>query len=105
MTNETTYFVISLDSTMRLSSFTTRGPTHTESNKAHKVNQCMVRVKMMLTLFENKTVIVVVRVVCITKAAMRVLRLQKLVAVFARMSSTKKKVGSISINVPKKHAY
>ena len=80
-----TYFVISLDSTIRLSSFTTSGPTHTtkfESTGASKACE-----EGMRTLFPDERVITVVRIVGVSQTPVRVLELEELVSVLARVTS------------------
>lgn len=80
------YFVISLASTIRLSSLTTRGPIHTCVARSKKVSRDESRV--WLTFFANQTVVSVVGVVGISQSSMRVFKLEEFVAMFARMSST-----------------
>ena len=75
------YFVISLDSTILVSSFTTSGPTHTSTRVSPK--QTSHGSLIPLTLFTNETVIPVVGVVRVTQTSMRVFELEELVSVLS----------------------
>ena len=75
------YFVISLDSTILLSSFTTSGPTHTSTRVSQK--QTSHGSLIPLTLFTNETVITVVGVVRVTQTSVRVFELEELVSVLS----------------------
>lgn len=90
-TERDTHLVISLDSMIRLSSFTTRGPTHTIRIRHQSVSfgELMLatpKENAMLTLFADQTIVPVVRVVRIPQTSVGVLKLQELVPVLARMS-------------------
>jgi hypothetical protein len=78
-----TDFVISLDSMTRLSSFTTRGPIHTKKKDEWRK---LGHAEVMRTFFTNKAVVAVIRVIGVTKTAMRVLKLQELVSMFSRVA-------------------
>ena len=78
--------MISLCSTMRFSSFTTRAPTHTEDRQGQDgVTQPGV---VSRTLFADERVVPVVGVVRITESSMGVLKLEEFVAVLPRMAGT-----------------
>lgn len=81
-----TYFVISLASTIRLSSLTTRGPTHTALFKLHQSLNKGRQVDVTLTFFPDKTIIPVIGVVGITEPSMGVLEFKELVSMFAGMA-------------------
>ena len=83
----TTYLIISLCSTMRFNSFTTREPTHTdgwmnegEEGRGRPMNVCL------RTLFADERVVPVVGVVRIAKSSVRIFEFEKLVAVLARVT-------------------
>lgn len=73
------YFVISLDSTMRFSSLTTNGPTHTGDLGQHSSGTQ----NEPPTFFTDQAVIPIIRVVRISKTTMGVLKLQEFMAVFS----------------------
>ncbi len=74
-----THLVISLDSTILLSSFTTIGPIHTENLRQQQLGNDAPR----LTFFADETVVSVVGVVGISQTTMRVLEFKEFVAMFA----------------------
>jgi hypothetical protein len=81
------YLMISLCSTMRFNSFTTRGPTHTDGWMDGWMDErgwehiCDVR-----TFFADERVVSVVGIVRVAKSSMGVLEFEKLVAVLARVT-------------------
>ena len=83
------YLVISLASTIRLSSFITRGPIHTVDIHTKDNNEVSEggEKKTMLTFFTDQTVISVVWIVCITKTTMGELEFEEFVAMLAWVSS------------------
>lgn len=74
------YLVISLASTIRLSSFITRGPIHTVEviNGASEA-----RKKRGFTFFTDETVVSVVGIICVSKTTMGELELEEFVAMLA----------------------
>jgi hypothetical protein len=78
-----TYFVISLDSTILLSSLTISGPIHTGDGREEGSEGGE---EWARTLFPDQAIVAVVGVVCITKSSMTVLEFEKLVAVLSRMT-------------------
>ena len=73
-------FVISLDSTILLSSFTISGPIHTEEGDE---DEKAVEENRARTLFPNQTVVTVVGVVSITQTSMTVFEFEEFVAVLS----------------------
>ena len=73
--------MISLASTIRLSSFITRGPIHTVDIRTKVINDVSEGGrKRRLTFFTDQTVISVVGIVCVTKTTMGELELDEFVA-------------------------
>ena len=64
--------MISLASTIRLSSFITRGPIHTVDIRTKVINDVSEggEKKRRLTFFTDQTVVSVVGIVCVTKTTM-----------------------------------
>ena len=82
------YLVISLASTIRLSSFITRGPIHTVDIRTEIINDVSEgEKKTMLTFFTDQTVVSVVGIICVTETTMGKLEFEELVAMLAWVSS------------------
>jgi hypothetical protein len=82
---ERAHFTISLASMIRFISLTTSGPTHTALARQPHTRTRTRAGAWGRTLFADEAVIAVVRVVRIAKASLRVLKLEELVPVLARM--------------------
>ena len=77
--------MISLASTIRLSSFITRGPIHTVNMRTKVIKELSIKEgqRRRLTFFTDQTVVPVVGIICITKTTMGELEFKKFVAMFA----------------------
>ena len=77
--------MISLASTIRLSSFITRGPIHTVNIRTKVIKDMSKKwgKRRRLTFFTDQTVVPVVGIICITKTTMGELEFEKFVAMFA----------------------
>ena len=76
--------MISLASTIRLSSFITRGPIHTVNIRIKVINDVPERgKKWRLTFFTDQAVVPVVGIVCVTKTTMGELKFEEFVTVLA----------------------
>ena len=64
---------------MRLSSFTTKGPTHTGKGA---MSQAETGQRCPLTFFADETVVPVVGVICISQTTMRVFEFKEFMSVF-----------------------
>jgi hypothetical protein len=83
--------MISLCSTMRFNSFTTRGPTHTDRWMDGWMNGRGEHICHVRTFFADKRVVPVVGIVRVAKPSVRILEFEKLVAVLARVTRTFKR--------------
>ena len=77
--------MISLASTIRLSSFITRGPIHTVEIRTKVINEMSRKggLKRKLTFFTDQTVVPVVGIIRVTKTTMGELEFEELVAMLA----------------------
>jgi hypothetical protein len=80
--------MISLCSTMRFNSFTTRGPTHTDRWLDEWMSGKLFFEHGVRTLFADERVIPVVGIVRVAKSSMGILKFEKLVPMLARMTRT-----------------
>jgi hypothetical protein len=74
-------------STMRLSSFITRGPIHTVDIRTKVIYAMSEGGKRRLTFFTDQTVVSIVGIVCVMKTTMGKLEFEEFVAMLARVSS------------------